>query len=259
LLNKASILVGAFLLPYICGIQKTIVMKYLGSKNRIAKHILPIMLEHRKNDMCWVEPFVGGANMIDKVEGWRIGADSNEYVIELLNEMRDADFEAPKINEEKYNQIKNNPKGYPKWMVGYAGTQLSFGSTWFGSYRRDGKGKRDYCLEARKNVNKQSKNLLGATFKKSDYSNLPIPKKSLIYCDPPYNTRATKGKYKDGFNHDAFWEWCRDKAKSGIKVFISEYNAPKDFECVWEMEMKQRVNNNSNTLNTTEKLFVYRG
>ena len=39
-------------------------MKYLGSKNRIAKHILPIMLEHRKGNMCWVEPFVGGANTI---------------------------------------------------------------------------------------------------------------------------------------------------------------------------------------------------
>lgn len=38
-------------------------MKYLGSKNKIAKYILPIMLEYR-NDRIWVEPFVGGANTI---------------------------------------------------------------------------------------------------------------------------------------------------------------------------------------------------
>lgn len=39
-------------------------MKYMGSKNRIAKEILPIMLEHRTEDMTWVEPMVGGGNMI---------------------------------------------------------------------------------------------------------------------------------------------------------------------------------------------------
>jgi DNA adenine methylase len=49
-------------------------MKYMGSKNRIAKYILPIMLAERKPDQWWVEPFVGGGNMIDKVDGNRIGA-----------------------------------------------------------------------------------------------------------------------------------------------------------------------------------------
>ena len=39
------------------------------------------------------EPFVGGgANMIDKVQGKRIGADLNEYVIALLNEMSKPTF-----------------------------------------------------------------------------------------------------------------------------------------------------------------------
>ena len=36
-------------------------MKYMGSKNRIAKYILPIMLKDRKPNQYWVEPFVGGA------------------------------------------------------------------------------------------------------------------------------------------------------------------------------------------------------
>lgn len=37
-------------------------MKYMGSKNRIAKHILPIMLKEMqdKGYTTWVEPFVGG-------------------------------------------------------------------------------------------------------------------------------------------------------------------------------------------------------
>ena len=44
-------------------------MKYMGSKARIAKHILPIMLEEaeKKGITTWVEPFVGGNNMIKTV------------------------------------------------------------------------------------------------------------------------------------------------------------------------------------------------
>src|SRR3989304_5062896 len=107
-------------------------MKYMGSKNRIAKEILPIMLKER-GQRTWVEPFVGGGNMIDKVQGKRIGADLNEYVIALLNEMSKSTFVAPAISEEKYNELKSNKDLYEKWVVGYAGTQLSFGATWFGS------------------------------------------------------------------------------------------------------------------------------
>lgn len=227
-------------------------MKYLGSKNRIAKHILPIMLEHRGKDACWVEPFVGGANMIDKVEGWRIGSDLNEYMVALLNEMTQPNFEAPEISEEKYNDIKLNQSKYPKWLVGYAGTQLSFGAKWFGGYRRDKQGKRDYCLEARKNVNKQARKLIGASFKNFDYLNLPIPNNSLIYCDPPY--KNTTG-YKNKIDYNAFWQWCRDRSTNGCVVFISEYEAPDDFKCIWQMEVSTNVSINKGKKDI-EKLFI---
>ena len=231
-------------------------MKYLGSKNRIAKEILPLMIKDRTNE-TWVEPFVGGANMIDKVDGKRIGADLNEYVISLLNQMSKPDYKSPEISEEKYNDIKKYPSQYPRWIVGYAGTQLTFGATWFGSYRRDKQGKRNYCKEAQSNVNKQSKNIQDVEFIHSNYNKLEIPKNSIIYCDPPYDTKATKGKYKNEFNHIDFWDWCRNKVKQGHKVFVSEYNAPKDFKCIWEKQINQRMNNNTKTSKTNEKLFVY--
>ena len=53
----------------------------MGSKNRIAKQILPIMLKQRGN-RTWVEPFVGGGNMIDKVQG---NAISFEMTTEIFN------------------------------------------------------------------------------------------------------------------------------------------------------------------------------
>ena len=63
-------------------------MKYMGSKNRIAKHILPIMLKEMedKGYTTWVEPFVGGGNTIDKVPETykRIGADLNEHTIAAM-------------------------------------------------------------------------------------------------------------------------------------------------------------------------------
>ena len=63
-------------------------MKYMGSKNRIAKHLLPIMLAEceKHNITKWVEPFVGGANMIDKVPDTfeRIGYALNDHVIHAL-------------------------------------------------------------------------------------------------------------------------------------------------------------------------------
>jgi DNA adenine methylase len=40
----------------------------MGSKNRISKHLLPILTKHLKEDTYYVEPFVGGCNMIDKVD-----------------------------------------------------------------------------------------------------------------------------------------------------------------------------------------------
>jgi len=50
-------------------------MKYMGSKNRITKDILPIILNNRKENQYFVDLFVGGANLIDKVDGLRIGCD----------------------------------------------------------------------------------------------------------------------------------------------------------------------------------------
>lgn len=233
-------------------------MKYMGSKNRIAKHILPIMLTERKEGQYWVEPFVGGANMIDKVKGNRIGADINEYIIKLLRGMSN-DWIPPKhISKEEYHDIKKNPENYTDELVGYTASQLSFGCEWFGSYRRDNAGKRDYPMEAYKNVTKQSANIIGVDFRHSHYLNLSVPDNSIIYCDPPYQGVRKYIGFKD-FDHDEFWQWCRNMSKKGHTVFVSEYNAPDDFECIWQKEISASANNSIKTgqgLKATEKLFT---
>jgi DNA adenine methylase len=230
-------------------------MKYLGSKNRLSKHILPIMLELR-NERPWVEPFVGGANIIDKIKGGiKIGNDKNEYVISLLKALQNDWIPPKEVSEEFYNEVKQNKENYSKELVGYFGTQLTFGNIWFGSYRRDNTGKRKYDLEAYNNVMNQKPNLKEILFLNLDYKNIDIPKNSIIYCDPPYKgSRPYIGDNK--INHTEFWDWCREKSKSNT-VFISEYEAPEDFTCIWSKEVIVSGNNiHKGKLKNIEKLFT---
>ena len=77
----------------------------------------------------------------------------------------------------------------------------------------------------------------------------------VIYCDIPYQNTKQYSTSK-GFNHDDFWQWCRDMTKFGHQVFISEYNAPSDFTCIWSKETTNSMNT-TKTYKPTEKLFQY--
>ena len=229
-------------------------MRYMGSKNRIAKHLLPIILAERKPDQWWVEPFVGGGNMIDKVDGNRLGSDINKYIIKALTLVRDNPEKIPLNNqeytEEMFNKAKTSDLSNP--IDCFAMFQYSFGSIFKASWARNKLGT-DYVEQGVQNVLKQSKGLQGVILKSESYLDLTIPERSLIYCDPPY--RDTTG-YKNGceFDHDQFWQWCRDKTKEGHTVFVSEYSAPSDFICVWQKDIRNTLGDNSSI--NTERLFT---
>ena len=62
-------------------------MKYMGSKSRIVKYIVPIIQKYidDNNIECYYEPFVGGGNVIDKIKcKKRIGSDIHEKLIKFL-------------------------------------------------------------------------------------------------------------------------------------------------------------------------------
>jgi len=199
-------------------------MKYMGSKARIAKYILPIMLKDRKEGQWWVEPFVGGGNMIDKVDGNRYGSDYDSLAIGGLIRIRDC------VNELPKNNLEFTEKDYKIAKDGYSAYALSYAGKKWGGWCRDSAGKRDYIAEAYRNAVKQSPRLQDVLLNNHSYDDMNGILDSIIYCDPPYKGTT---KYKDKFDHDKFWQWCRDKSKEGHTVFISEYNAPDDFECLW--------------------------
>lgn len=228
-------------------------MQYMGSKNKIAKHILPIMLAERKPQQWWVEPFVGGANIIDKVTGKRLGNDIHEFLVYLLIALRDGYVPPTKINKDLYYMIKLNPQNYPKELVGFVGFLCSFGGKWWGGYAFN-KKEDNYAERGSRCLVKQAKNLKEVILKYGNYLHLEIPDNSIIYCDPPYQNTT---KYKDDFNHEVFWEWCRNKSKEGHTVFVSEYAAPDDFVCVKEILHKTILDKNSQ-YPRIEKLFRYK-
>jgi len=229
-------------------------MKYTGSKNRISKYILPIMLEGRTTE-TWVEPFVGGANMIDKVEGKRIGFDNNEYLIELFHYVQNGGLiENRIITKEHWYSVKENLDNYPKWYIGLVGVLGSYNGNWFSAYGGESKtkegGYRNYFDEGIRGFLKQD--ISNIDFMFSDYTDIEIPLNSIIYCDPPYQLKNKR--YKEHFNSEIFFNWCREKTKEGNKVFISEYNAPIDFKCIWEKEISKT--NPKQKVNKIERLFT---
>lgn len=235
-------------------------MKYVGSKNRIAKHILPLMLNYaQKRDITtWVEPFVGGGNMIDKVPNTfeRIGIDYNPHTIEALIAIRDLVDKLPTtMSEEYYKGIKGSePDPITSWLR----FVCAFGGMFESGYARHGNSIKDRStpvVEGVRNAQKQSPNLQGVKLVHASYEEYSHLKNCLIYCDPPYQGTT---KYKVGsFDHEKFWDWCRKMSKCNA-VFISEYNAPKDFLCLWEGEIKTNFPSKRKSAKTaTEKLFIH--
>lgn len=233
-------------------------MKYMGSKNRIAKHILPIMLAERKEGQYWVEPFVGGANIIDKVDGLRIGADLNKYLIAMWSGLQQGLDRPKEISKELYSKARteyNNGTNidFTDFMIGWIGWMGSFNGRFFDGGFSGVSGTRNYIDEQVRNTERQIHSIKDVKFVYSDYRNLQIPPNSIIYCDIPYKGKKQYATSKD-FNHDDFWQWCRDMTKLGHTVFVSEYDAPSDFKCVWQKEITNSMNI-SKTYKPIEKLF----
>ena len=235
-------------------------MRYTGNKSRIVKHILPIILNGRKPNQWFVEPFVGGANITDKVEGLRLASDYNKHLIEFYKALQYGWIPPLRISKTEYEDIKQNQERDSKMTV-WAGICCSYGGKWFGGYLSDYQETKrlksgrlpNHQDEARRGLMVQIPNLISVHFIHSDYKNLEIPPNSIIYCDPPYKGTV---KYKNGINHNEFWEWCRNKSKEGHAVFVSEYNAPADFECVWQMEISNTLSK-QNKFKSVEKLFKF--
>lgn len=86
-----------------------------------------------------------------------------------------------------------------------------------------------------------------------DYRDLYIPDGAVVYCDPPY---ASTTGYGSGFNHPAFYAWCRAVGKRH-PLFVSEYWMPSDFRCVAEFTVRALAGAKTNAQTRVEKIFTF--
>ena len=95
-------------------------MKYMGSKAKVARYIVPIIQEQieRSGYETYLEPFCGGCNVIDKIEApQRIASDCNKYLIALMQHIQ-AGGELPGyIEREEYAKVRANRDDYPAMSV----------------------------------------------------------------------------------------------------------------------------------------------
>ena len=244
-------------------------MKYMGSKARIADELLSVMLPYRtSNAQAFVEPFCGGCAVIEKVSGRRIASDKNKYLVAMLKHLSEVGVnDLPKVIErDYYSDVRdsyNRKDGrYPDYLIGWVAFMGSFnGRDFSGGYAghhveiKGGKF-RDYIGENIRNTLEQIPRLKGINFIEGgiDYYDLEIPPYSLIYCDPPYAGTKQYSTSKN-FDYERFYEWCRKMSADGHTVFVSEYNMPPDFKCVWDKQLSTTINQTI-TKKPVEKLFT---
>ena len=246
----------------------------MGSKRLLAKELVPVVEGMLDLGKCrdYVEPFVGGCNMIDKItaEGVRRhGYDNNKYLIAMLSCLDAVEKEMPdEMPREEYEAVRAdyNAGGgaYTDWYIGAVGFLASRSGRFFdGGFSgiltdKDGKT-RNYYLEAKRNVLAQAPLLKDVELGFGDYRETCSKYEgAVIYCDPPYKDVKAYSTSR-GFDHAAFWDWCRTMARKNI-VLVSEQTAPGEpwIETLWEQDVKRAINH-SDTKEATEKLFLVRG
>ena len=241
----------------------------MGSKSRIAKFIVPIIQSHIDSSHAseYIEPFVGGANVIDKIVcANKFGSDVNQELISLLEYAQAGNALPDTITRADYNDVREHQYAgkYPSWYVGCVGFLASYNGRYFdGGYAqpgyehsKSGSRYRDYYKEARNNLIKQSESTLfkDILFSCRDYCEWVNVKNSVVYLDPPYSG-VKQFQNSKSFSHTRFWEWAEEMSKNNI-VLVSELAAPESWKCIWEKPVSRSIKSTDKT-KAVEKLFVH--
>lgn len=243
---------------------------YQGSKNRLAKYIIPILNKLIKENNCeiFIDACCGGANIIANTKypiicNKKYGFDNNKSLIALFDKIKFDNLEYIHIDENEYKKVKQDfllgNNTYEDWYYGYVGFLFSYGGLFWGVYARgtDAKGNpRNMGRERYNNLINQKEALKDTIFTIQNIFDINLDKLNknmLIYIDPPY--KDTKQYNKQKFDTEKFWNLVREMSKRCI-VVVSEYEAPNDFITIWEKEIVQNINKRLDTNTQLEKLFV---
>ena len=234
-------------------------MRYMGSKARHAAAIMPILMRDHDPDKWYVEPFVGGGNMIASCPArLRHGNDTATYAVTLLEALSQGWTPPTELSEDQYQAIRRDPHSYDPALAGFAMYCCSYAGKAWGGYARgnDERGSpRNFAAEQARHLLKQARGLRGVWWTNQSYLDMTAPDDATVYCDPPY--AGTTG-YKGEFDHGQFWVWTADLAKR-CRVFVSEYTAPEGLcDVVWTKTVTNSLTKDTGAKSGVEMLFRVR-
>ena len=252
-------------------------LNYTGGKYKLLPQIIPLFPSKINT---FVDLFGGGFNVGINIDANNVIYNEKDFhVVELLKYLKttnidsllkEADsiiyrFNLSKENQDGYNNLRdyyNNQNSNP--MVFYIllcyafNNQIRFNQD--GKYNMPfGKNRSSFnpILRKRFILFVEALQRLECNFTNLDFRYFPfqiLTDNDFVYCDPPY--QGTTKYATDSFDYDTFWDWCR-KMSNDNYVFVSEYNAPDDFECIWSKGVTTSLKVHKHE-NRTEKLFRYK-
>lgn len=228
-------------------------MRYFGGKARIASRLAPVIQSRLKPGQAFVDLFCGSCNIVSRIQApIRIANDVHKSLILLHKAVQDGWVPPAFVSESEYAQAKSMDDGPIKGFVGFG---WSFGGKWFGGYTLDER-KEKYAVSTRNTLLKKHKSMKDVQFLNMDYSEVPLPPHSLVYCDIPY--RGTTGYSTGDFDHTRFYAWAAEARAQGHDVLVSEYanNVQPDWEVVWSISAKQDIRRANNAQATTEEILM---
>lgn len=242
-------------------------MRYMGGKGRIAKKLAEVIVSNvPEHSGVYYEPFVGGGGMavhmakhFDEVRY----SDIHPDLVLMWKALQDGWKPPTVVSYDEYQDLRYQDE--PSALRGFVGFGGSFGGRWFEGYARGGHNAdgtpRNHQAESSRAVQKDIARMFArhkTSFECLSVFNLEPKPGDVVYCDPPY---AGTKKYSktDHFNHGEFWKLMSAWANNGVHVFVSEYDAPPEWEVVWERELRSSVRHGADERHiATEKLFTLR-
>lgn len=230
-------------------------MQYLGGKHKLAQRLRLVMKV--PYSATYVEPFVGSGSVMAIHDGVskRIAGDLCPEIIALHKAVQSGWVPPTTVTREFYNEVKANRSDYSLELQGFLAFGCSFGGNFWCAYAKNKRGS-DFAETTWNGLQKLHHKMKGVSFIHCSYENLPIPKNSFIYCDPPYSI-ATVYRGAGVFDTTKFTEWLIHMDECGHTIFVSEYDfsLPTSWQLIDTSEKMITIAKADNTQVATERIY----
>jgi DNA adenine methylase len=231
-------------------------MRYSAGKSRIAAPIAKAILSHTRRRLEYFEPFVGGGSVLAAMSKHFIKSEAGDIHKDLIlmwQAVMDG-WEPPhNVTEAEFRYWEKQPNSA---MRGFVGFSSSFGGKWFGAYARfvkPGGIQQNFADESARKIERYRSSFRNVTFTRRTYTQTPYTKKSVIYCDPPY-----EGTYSySEFDSPTFWSWAETAVKAGAHVYVSEFKAPPNWVPIWSIKRSIMFGSNAGFRKEQDTLYVH--